>query len=73
MSEVLSARTLNLFSQDYYIGGDLLTLLSKYDDNLPEDMCRFYCAQIILGRQSDALAVTNWICSLIGFISFRST
>lgn len=34
---------------DYYIGGDLLTLLSKYDDNLPEDMCRFYTAQIILG------------------------
>lgn len=35
---------------DYYIGGDLLTLLSKYDDNLPEDMCRFYTAQIILGE-----------------------
>lgn len=35
---------------DYYIGGDLLTLLSKYDDNLPEEMCRFYTAQIILGE-----------------------
>lgn len=34
---------------DYYIGGDLLTLLSKFDDGLPESMCRFYCAQIILG------------------------
>jgi len=33
---------------DYYIGGDLLTLISKYDDGLPEEMCRFYCAQIIL-------------------------
>jgi serine/threonine-protein kinase MRCK len=37
---------------DYYIGGDLLTLLSKYDDNLPEDMCRFYTAQIILALSS---------------------
>ncbi|XP_054154350.1 serine/threonine-protein kinase Genghis Khan-like [Oppia nitens] len=37
---------------DYYIGGDLLTLLSKYDDNLPEDMCRFYTSQIILALSS---------------------
>ena len=35
---------------DYYIGGDLLTLLSKYDDNMPEEMCRFYAAQIVLGE-----------------------
>jgi serine/threonine-protein kinase MRCK len=42
---------------DYYIGGDLLTLLSKYDDNLPEDMCRFYTAQIILGN--DILLLTG--------------
>ncbi|KAH9516850.1 Acyl-coenzyme A thioesterase 13 [Dermatophagoides farinae] len=34
---------------DYYIGGDFLTLLMKYDDTLPEDMCRFYAAEIILG------------------------
>ncbi|KAH9416425.1 hypothetical protein DERP_012853 [Dermatophagoides pteronyssinus] len=33
---------------DYYIGGDFLTLLMKYDDTLPEDMCRFYAAEIIL-------------------------
>lgn len=33
---------------DYYIGGDFLTLLSKYDDTLPEDMCRFYAMQMIL-------------------------
>lgn len=35
---------------DYYIGGDFLTLLSKYDDTLPEDMCRFYASQMILGN-----------------------
>ncbi|XP_015791530.1 serine/threonine-protein kinase Genghis Khan [Tetranychus urticae] len=33
---------------DYYCGGDLLTLLSKYDENFPEDMSRFYTAQIVL-------------------------
>lgn len=33
---------------DYYIGGDLLTLFSKYDDLLPEDMSRFYSAQIVM-------------------------
>lgn len=33
---------------DYYIGGDLLTLFSKYDDFLPEDMSRFYSAQIVM-------------------------
>lgn len=33
---------------DYYIGGDLLTLFSKYDDCLPEEMSRFYSAQIIM-------------------------
>ena len=25
---------------DYYVGGDLLTLLSKFEDKLPEDMAR---------------------------------
>ena len=25
---------------DYYCGGDLLTLLSKFEDRLPEDMAR---------------------------------
>jgi serine/threonine-protein kinase MRCK len=32
---------------DYYAGGDLLTLISKYDEELPEDMCRFYTCQIV--------------------------
>ncbi|UXI17092.1 general transcription factor IIH subunit 5 [Sarcoptes scabiei] len=33
---------------DYYIGGEFLTLLSKYDDTLPEEMCKFYATQMIL-------------------------
>lgn len=38
---------LNLYLiMDYYIGGDLLTLISKYDDGVPESMCRFYCSQV---------------------------
>lgn len=32
---------------NYYVGGDLLTLLSKYDDFLPENLACFYSAQII--------------------------
>lgn len=34
---------------DYYVGGDFLTLISKYEDGLPESICRFYCSEIILG------------------------
>ena len=33
---------------DYYPGGDLLTLLSKYEDKFPEDMARFYAAEMTL-------------------------
>lgn len=43
---------------DYYIGGDFLTLLSKYDDTLPEDMCRFYASQMILGIYMTSLFST---------------
>ena len=28
------------FVMDYYVGGDVLTLLSKYEDHLPEPMAR---------------------------------
>ena len=42
---------LSLFLQylvmDYYSGGDLLTLLSRFEDRLPEDMSRFYIAQMV--------------------------
>ena len=32
---------LQFFVMDYYVGGDVLTLLSKYEDHLPEPMARF--------------------------------
>ncbi|XP_029656314.2 serine/threonine-protein kinase Genghis Khan-like, partial [Octopus sinensis] len=37
---------------DYYCGGDLLTLLSKYEERLPEDMARFYIAEMVLAIHS---------------------
>ncbi|XP_050095568.1 serine/threonine-protein kinase MRCK alpha isoform X2 [Anopheles aquasalis] len=37
---------------DYYCGGDLLTLLSKFEDRLPEDMARFYIAEMVLAIHS---------------------
>ena len=37
---------------DYYVGGDLLTLLSKFDDKLPEDMAKFYIAEMVLAIDS---------------------
>ena len=33
---------------EYYSGGDLLTLLSKYEDRLPEEMAKFYLAEMVL-------------------------
>jgi serine/threonine-protein kinase MRCK len=33
---------------DYYCGGDLLTLLSKFEDRLPEEMAKFYIAEMVL-------------------------
>lgn len=37
---------------DYYCGGDLLTLLSKCEDRLPEDMTKFYIAEMIIAIDS---------------------
>jgi len=37
---------------DYYVGGDLLTLLSKFEDRIPEDMCKFYIAEMVLAINS---------------------
>uniref|UniRef100_UPI0037E7C42A serine/threonine-protein kinase MRCK beta isoform X4 n=1 Tax=Semicossyphus pulcher TaxID=241346 RepID=UPI0037E7C42A len=37
---------------DYYVGGDLLTLLSKFEDRLPEDMSKFYVAEMMLAVHS---------------------
>ena len=37
---------------DYYVGGDVLTLLSKYEDHLPEDMAKFYACEMVLAIDS---------------------
>ncbi|XP_027131982.1 serine/threonine-protein kinase MRCK beta isoform X1 [Larimichthys crocea] len=37
---------------DYYVGGDLLTLLSKFEDRLPEEMSKFYVAEMVLAINS---------------------
>ncbi|KAM9384311.1 myotonin-protein kinase isoform 2-T2 [Pholidichthys leucotaenia] len=37
---------------DYYVGGDLLTLLSKFEDRLPEDMAQFYLAEMVMAIDS---------------------
>ncbi|XP_063058437.1 myotonin-protein kinase [Engraulis encrasicolus] len=37
---------------DYYVGGDLLTLLSKFGDHIPEDMAQFYLAEMIMAIES---------------------
>lgn len=33
---------------DYYPGGDLMTRISKSDDQLPEDITKFYIAEIVI-------------------------
>ncbi|CAF3715488.1 unnamed protein product [Rotaria socialis] len=40
------------FIMDYYYGGDLLTLLSKFDDHFSEEMTRFYVAEMVLAIDS---------------------
>lgn len=37
---------------DYYPGGDLMTLISKFDEQLPEHMARFYIAEMIVAIES---------------------
>ena len=37
---------------DYYSGGDLLTLISKYEDHLSEDMAKFYATEMVLAIDS---------------------
>lgn len=44
--------SLQYFVMDYYSGGDLLTLLSKYEDHLPEEMAKFYLAEVALAVDS---------------------
>jgi serine/threonine protein kinase len=37
---------------EYYYGGDILTLLSKYNDQFSEEMARFYVAELVLAIDS---------------------
>ena len=37
---------------DYYCGGDLLTLLTKFEEGLPEDLATFYIAEMVLAISS---------------------
>ena len=34
------------------MGGDVLTLLSKYEDRLPENMARFYATEMVAAIDS---------------------
>ncbi|VDP20724.1 unnamed protein product [Echinostoma caproni] len=40
------------FLMDFYNGGDMLTMLSKFDDKIPEDIARFYITEIVLAIDS---------------------
>ncbi|XP_049637106.1 serine/threonine-protein kinase MRCK gamma [Suncus etruscus] len=37
---------------DYYPGGDLLTLLSRFEDRLPPELAQFYLAEMVLAIHS---------------------
>ncbi|KAM6158135.1 LOW QUALITY PROTEIN: serine/threonine-protein kinase MRCK gamma [Rhynchocyon petersi] len=37
---------------DYYAGGDLLTLLSRFEDRLPAELAQFYLAEMVLAIHS---------------------
>ena len=54
---------------DYYCGGDLLTLLSKYDDHLPEQTVRFYVAEMVLAI--DSVHRLNFVhrCAPLSFLT----
>jgi len=49
---ILTIYFLQYLVMDYYSGGDLLTLISKYEDHLSEDMARFYTAEMVLAIDS---------------------
>lgn len=38
--------------QEFCVGGDMLTLLSKFDVKLPESLAKFYLAEMILAIDS---------------------
>ncbi|XP_072557442.1 myotonin-protein kinase-like isoform X3 [Paramormyrops kingsleyae] len=39
-------------AMDYCVGGDLLTLLGKFGDHIPEEMAQFYLAEIVMAIDS---------------------
>ena len=53
---------------DYYSGGDLLTLISKYEDHLPEHMAKFYLAEMILAI--DSLHEMNYVHRYYAYLSY---
>ncbi|VDD74359.1 unnamed protein product [Mesocestoides corti] len=40
------------FVMKFYNGGDMLTMLSKFDDQIPEHISRFYLAELVLAIHS---------------------
>ena len=48
----ISPPPLQYLVMDYYVGGDVLTLLSKFEDHLPEEMARFYACEMVLAIDS---------------------
>lgn len=52
VSSLLVLLLLQYLVMDYYVGGDLLTLLSKFEDRLPEEMAKFYLAEMVLAIDS---------------------
>ncbi|VDK37458.1 unnamed protein product [Taenia asiatica] len=40
------------FVMKFYNGGDMLTMLSRFDDQIPEDISRFYLAELVLAINS---------------------
>ncbi len=50
--ECLSSSALQYLVMDYYVGGDLLTLLSKFGDRIPGDMAQFYLAEMVMAIDS---------------------
>ncbi len=53
---------------DYYVGGDLLTLLAKFEDRLPEEMARFYLAEMVLAI--DSVHRLGYVHRFFGCIDF---
>ena len=53
---------------DYYCGGDLLTLLSKYEDRLPEDMAKFYIAEMVRVKRACCIFSGCQFESILGLV-----